>query len=773
METARRVSRRAGDWRLETGKLQNVSTEDSGVWPSVTSLVPASQRDGLVQRVLRFCLSTLLVLLTASSVNLLAQDTVDPPLFDEAHERERIYEFFARFSEESTKEEPSTDAFIDISKIVDEFIDGLPEQPNMVGRFFLRLRMNKQIEETLSANLLQGQSRFQVRTVEFSEDGDTAEVIVRTVDDEALVNHYRCWLARTPDMGWRINDWEDLATALRLTTMMAMLASELGEGDVADMATSLRLLERMVDAVFQGDFETAHDLIRQLDGMKLPKAIEAYRWVIAGAVHLELEDPDEALKAFAKAELYQEDIPILGYLRAVAYNLLERHEDAIVSARAFLARIGDDPDAYYEVGEALQALGRTEAALEAHRKGLDDIPDSLANLVALGLLLRKEQKGEIVEWFSQLSQPARDFEALAVEFQLAEDPDALDSLVEAFRRIAPDDPNNLYYGAMSKTLREQYVEAAQMLPPAFDLVEDETERQAYIELYLDCWLNANKALEGYKGAPDKQWALEYLAESLMWDDQYDEAGTLIDHHEKAHPEDPLPHYLRGDLLCYQEEWEKADQAYARGQELPMDEELQENFRNSRVLCWYMQGKGLEAYGKFKPHDRTFHDLADMFIDDQDGKQLQKLVAVHEAQVGETADTAGPAIMAAWFQGEYAAAVKRFNQHGEALEEAEGEGAYEDVVIRSLVRLGRFKEALRAAGRSTRRDDDPFYEVVVYAAFDKTYSCSKAIEACLDLEYYDPAAFLKDPDIGPALKRDAFADLLERLSAEQAEQPQEQ
>lgn len=771
MENARRVSRQAGDRRLEAVGQQDMSTEDSGLWPPVPSLVPVSQRDGRIRRAFRFCLSTFLVLLATSSVSLLAQDTTAPPPFDEAVERERIHAFFAKFSEESTKEKPSTDAFIDISKIVDEFIDGLPEKPNMVGRFFLRLRMNKQIEETLSANLLQAQARFQVRAVEFSADSDTAEVIVRTVDEEALVNHYRCWLERSPDMGWRINDWEDLATALRLTTMMAMLAGELGEGDVAEMAASMHLFEQTVDAVFEGDFATAQDLIRQLDERQLPEAIEAFRWVIAGAVHLEVEDPDEALKAFAKAESYQEDIPILDYMRATAYNFLERHEEALVSARAFLARIGDDPDAYYEMGEALQALGRTEEALEAYRKGLEDLPDLLTNLVALGLLLPKESKSEIGEWFARMREPVRDFESIAVEFQLEEDPDALDALVAAFRRIAPDDPNNLYYGAMSKMLREQYVEAAQMLPPAFDRVEDETERQAYIELYLDCWLDANKALEGYKGAPDKQSALRYLAESLMWDDQYDDAEALIDHHEKAHPKDPLPHYLRGNLFFYQEEWEKADQAYARGQELPMDEEMQEDIRRGRVYCWYMLGKGLEAYREFKPQDRTFSELAEMFIDDQDGKQLQKLVASHESRVGESVETAGPAIMAAWFQEDYAAVVNRFDKHPEALEDAEGGWAYEDVVIRSLVRLGRFKEALRAAGESTKRNDNPFHEVLVYAAFDKTYSCRKAIEACLDLDF-DPAVFLEDPDIGPALKRDAFADLLERLSAMQAEQSEE-
>jgi tetratricopeptide (TPR) repeat protein len=710
--------------------------------------------------------------LAAFSASLLAQETTDNRPFDEPFEREQIQAFFARFSEESTKEEPSTDAFIDISKIVDEFIDGLPRKPNIVRRFVLRLSLNRKLEETLSANLLQGQTRFQVRTVELSGDGDTAEVIIRTVDDETLVSHYRCWMEQDLEMGWRINDWEDLGTAFRLTTMMAMLASQFNEDDAAEMATSMRLLQQTGEAVFEGDFEGAHDLIRQLDGMKLPEAIEAYRWVIAGSVHLGLEYPDEALKAFAKAESYQEDIAILDYLRAIAYNLLERHEDALVSARAFLARIGDDPDAYYEMGEALQALGRTEEAFEAYRKGLDDIPDSLDNLVALGLLLPKKRKDEIAQRFEQLSKPVRDFEPLAVEFQMAEDPDALDSLVAAFRRIAPDDPNNLYYGAVSKALREQYVEAAKMLPHAFDRVEDETERQAYVELYLDCWLEANKPLEGYKGAPDKQWALDYLTENLVWDELYAEAGSLIDHHEKAHPKDPLPHYLRGDLLFQQDEWEKADRAYARGQKLPMDEEQQEDFRFSRIFCWYMQGKGLEAYGKFEPNDRTFSDLADLFIDDQDGKQLQKLVAAHEAQVGETADTAGPAIMAAWFLDDYATTVTRFSQHREVLEEMEGEGAYEDVVIRSLVRLGRFKEALRAAGRSTKRDDDPFFEVVVYAAFNKTYSCRKAIDACLDLDYYVPEDLLEDPDIGPALKREAFVDLFERLSAQQAEQTEE-
>jgi hypothetical protein len=54
-----------------------------------------------------------------------------------------------------------------------------------------------------------------------------------------------------------------------------------------------------------------------------------------------------------------------------------------------------------------------------------------------------------------------------------------------------------------------------------------------------------------------------------------------------------------------------------------------------------------------------------------------------------------------------------------------------------------------AQKSSKRDGDPFYEAVVLGVRGNAAECEKVVDQCLRLGY-EPAEFLSDKDLGPAL-----------------------
>ncbi len=194
-------------------------------------------------------------------------------------------------------------------------------------------------------------------------------------------------------------------------------------GRVANVRQAFLVLMQVVNAINEDDLEAAGGLLGDLKNVKLPNSIEGIRWFMVASVEVTNERPQPALAAVDRAEMFQRDFPMVEYLRSVAFNQLGEHEKALKSAQKFIRLLGDDADAYLEMGDALEGLDRPDEALAAYRKGLDDTPESLDNLLALGLLLPDDKKGEIAERFAKLRRPQDDCETIAGEFLDAEDID--------------------------------------------------------------------------------------------------------------------------------------------------------------------------------------------------------------------------------------------------------------------------------------------------------------------------------------------------------------
>ena len=101
--------------------------------------------------------------------------------------------------------------------------------------------------------------------------------------------------------------------------------------------------------------------------------------------------------------------------------------------RQYLSNVGNDANAFLEIGVALSHLERDQEALEAFRSGLRDDPDSFSNLLELGLLLPEEKKMEIGDWFGKMSKPRDQFQLLLKAFQAEKDTRACEALEGAYR----------------------------------------------------------------------------------------------------------------------------------------------------------------------------------------------------------------------------------------------------------------------------------------------------------------------------------------------------
>src|SRR5262249_15628404 len=139
-------------------------------------------------------------------------------------------------------------------------------------------------------------------------------------------------------------------------------------------------------------------------------------------------------------------------LRSTAYNLLDRHEDAIASGRKYVELLGPDPIACENIGAALAALGRDDEAADIYRKALDDTPDSPDLLHTLRSLLPSSKRGEIAARFMRLSDPAGQFDRFAGHLLADEDAATLSAIADALVAAGQHDAGIACYRAIAKVV---------------------------------------------------------------------------------------------------------------------------------------------------------------------------------------------------------------------------------------------------------------------------------------------------------------------------------
>ena len=277
--------------------------------------------------------------------------------------------------------------------------------------------------------------RHEVRKVRFVAKEDEAVVITRHWDADGIGSKFRWWIYKDGDT-WRAYDMEVLEMSMRFSTMLAIGFSEAEKGSLskADLAKLLQA----VQMVAIGEVAEAEETLVESGRLALPPVLEGLRLVMLAAVYVDSHRYDTALDAADKAEAASKDMPMVHYLRAVAFNGQKKHDQAMASANLYLEQLGEDADILVEVGDAHLGMGETDKAVAAYRGALKDDPQAV--FAVLGLLrVDPAQSGSVVEDYRKIADVELFFLDLADNLVHRKDAAALRRLIDLHKQVYPND----------------------------------------------------------------------------------------------------------------------------------------------------------------------------------------------------------------------------------------------------------------------------------------------------------------------------------------------
>jgi tetratricopeptide (TPR) repeat protein len=574
----------------------------------------------------------------------------------------------------------------------------------------------------------------EIRSVKFGAGGDDAVAVVRHRDGHITLKMR--WWATQESGSWKVYDFEDLDTGLRVSDVVASLLPARADLPVAPPAwvKSVPALQEAVTAIRGGDFAGAERALNRLDQVPLPGKLAGVRWLLAGAVKLELRDSRAAQPCLDKARGLNPDMPCLDLLYAALYNQTGKPAEALKHLEKYRALLGDDAATFYQLGLARAQLGQPAEAIAAYRKCLDDQPNALDGLLQLRRVLPHGQKAELAKRFARVAQGELHFEQLALDALTDLDAEAVEAYVSVLRGRNTNDPVVDLCEARAKALAGKVEPAAALFQKAMATLPDGQARKNYVREFLIDLAEIGNALRAYRLAPDRREAFPVLAQELFNRRDAETLRELITAHQKAHKEDPWAQFYTGELHADAKEYEQADRAYAAAQAGATDEQSREQIRSRRVFVRCQAGKGLSAYDDIGPRGATLAQLAGWFAQRQDGKRLAALVAAHRRN--EPGDPKLPLweAEAAWLARDHAGVVRLLQKHrDDVFANPANRFNFTYRLLYSLAKLGRFgvvrKEA-EALVRSGAADREPLRFALSSLVHERQTEAVTALAAAL-------------------------------------------
>ncbi len=247
------------------------------------------------------------------------------------------------------------------------------------ARSMVEAQLSARLSELFDATVVQ----TDVKRVDRDAEGNLV-VYLRMVDDQRVMLKARWWLYHDGD---RLRWWdsEDLQLGLRVSAAMSVGVSAATDAGARpnlerfmEVAGGLAHLE-MVDGPPMRQFAADLDA---LDTRKLPRSFQHMAVAARATAALVMGDAQDTiarLDALEGTSLEPLEMPVRHFLRANAALTLERWDMAASAAQAYLGLLGEDSEAYTQLGQA--QLGREDfaAALGAFQKGIADDPHGAEN----------------------------------------------------------------------------------------------------------------------------------------------------------------------------------------------------------------------------------------------------------------------------------------------------------------------------------------------------------------------------------------------------------
>lgn len=206
------------------------------------------------------------------------------------------------------------------------------------------------------------------------------------IRDDGIPTKMRFWLIKEAEV-WKVFDLEYLELGNRLSTSVGSVVAELVQnprsmrevneaGEAFQEGVALLQAERHDEALER--LRSAHD------GM--PSAMHGIVLYLEGVAELGLGEPESALKTLMRAVREQEDLPSAYLLMGRACIALERWEEALVHLQRYLGMLGDDAEAFSNLGIVYENQGRPKDAIAAYRRGITADPEGWDNEFQLACL---------------------------------------------------------------------------------------------------------------------------------------------------------------------------------------------------------------------------------------------------------------------------------------------------------------------------------------------------------------------------------------------------
>lgn len=578
----------------------------------------------------------------------------------------------------------------------------------------------------------------------------------RDVDNQEF---FLRWTSVRVDGRWYLVEMEDLERGMHWTLVAGIGA--LGKVPKGTPRTPPQRLRAALRYTYgQGiNPELADEELRQLDFTGKAPALEARRWLTLALVKLALGQYRQTLRALDQAERLGAEVRPYSLARAQAFRGVDDASHALHQARIATAYFGSNAATCEAMGRARLLLGEHDQAVLAFRDGLKDDPQSLGNLLGLGTALPKDQKDAFVRAVAAAPNGEDIFEPLATGLVEVADVAALEALLHDQE---DDDWLVQMFHGEALVLRKRYEDAARRFRSAWALAGGEEEARALCqERFLDAHLLADRAVEAYQQAPERDSAFRHLAEALVESEDEPVLRGLIEAHRVHRPHDPWLHFYQGEAHLLADHHDAADVAFRTGLSIAREEEIRDACREACVEVRFLAGKGLAAYRDMAPPKATFDQLAQLMAEHEQADELKKLVEAHRLRLPADEDLPAWELELDFLHKRHEEYLRKLEAKPELWKSKQTRPLLEDRQVRCLVRLKQYAAAARVAERITARAGDPIHEALVAAAQGKVADADLLLRDALRAGH-DPQELQHDPDWGPILTSAPFQDLLNNL-----------
>jgi tetratricopeptide (TPR) repeat protein len=612
--------------------------------------------------------------------------------------------------------------------------------------------------------------RTLVRAVKWVVPGKEAVLIAQHFKAQ-VPQGLRCrwWLVKERGT-WRITDFQDLLTALRLSVLTRHGLA--GVGPTGQMprwieGQALPLVNEAMRHVNLRDPLGAEQLLQQTEGLDLPPPLAANRHIARAVIAGHHGNGQEMRRQLLEADKLYPDIPYLDVLSMTAYGMLRDHEQAVRCGQSFIGMFGLDPAVVAEMAFDLEQLGKKAEAAALVRRALDRHPavmDAVPLLVRLRVCLPDEEKSELGQRLERLEQPEFAADGLISEALNARDKASAEIIATAFARCRPELTEASYQQGRVRIVKGQIDEALPLITAALK-EQDPQRRRAYLNGFLLLMVDAGQAVRAYKTLSDKESdardAFWILANDLLrGKDPAGPLAELVAAHEERIPNDPWLPWAKGELHLQKKEFAEAEKAFTEGMNRALNQGDREYCRRRRVETCYLAGEGLRAYREIGPARPTFTLLAYLCFQDLKADTLDELLQAHRK-----ADPTDPTLP--MWEGELLFQRRKYSEAITKLREyrkSQGPNYQPSVVevdrlVRSLIRLKQLAEARAEAAFAL--PGSSLAPALAAAAHGDVARTGQELDACAVQRTVQPEAFWKDPDLRPLLLTEPFRDLRKR------------